>query len=167
MKTAVVHSKHCQKVTTTWRVVVANQKAVALRRLCSYLQHLIIAHVSSISENMLKKIKCFALLMGSHLLNHKYEPIRSFSFGNGTATLSIVIQSCVRHRIILLAHHKFKHTVIKGRHSLHFQNFTQSKCNLKSYKLKKCSALPVFSTFSFVLLQLHYFLILCSRRQSF
>lgn len=70
-KTAVVDSKHCQKVTTTWRVLVSNQKAVELRHLCLHLQPLITAHIFSIGKNTLKKIKCFALLLGSHLLNHK------------------------------------------------------------------------------------------------
>lgn len=92
-KTAVVDSKHCQKVTTTWRVLVSNQKAVELRHLCSYLQHLIIAHIFSISKKHIgkKKIKCFAFVLGPHLLSHKYEPIRSFSFRNVIATLSIII----------------------------------------------------------------------------
>lgn len=80
MKTAVVDSKHCQKVTITWRVVVSNPKAVELRHLCSYLERLIITHIFSVSENTLKKIKCFAHLLESHLLNHKYEPIRFILF---------------------------------------------------------------------------------------
>lgn len=64
MKTAAVDNKHCQKVTTTWRVVVSNQKAVELRHLCSYLECLIIAHIFSVSENTLKKNKVLCSSFG-------------------------------------------------------------------------------------------------------
>lgn len=62
-KAAVGDSKHCQKVTTTWRGVVSNPKAFELRHLCSYLEHLIITYIFSVSENTLKKIKCFSPLL--------------------------------------------------------------------------------------------------------